>query len=454
MKKRISVWQILALSFLIAITVGTLLLLLPISYTGEKVGFINALFTATSATCVTGLVVFDTATKWTLFGEIVILFLIQIGGLGFMTLVSVILTVLGKKLTLAQKVTFSQTTNFSDYTSFKDLVKGIVFGTLIAELIGATLLSTRFIPLFGGIKGIYYSVWHSVSAFCNAGFDILGGTLGGGQFISFTKFYNDPVIMITLSLLISSGGIGFCVLRDVFKSRFNFKKFQLHTKITITVNTILIIVSTALFMVFEHNYTYKGLNFFNRLYLSIFNAITPRTAGFSAIDYTNMSEASYLLNVFLMFIGGSSGSTAGGIKVGTLAIIIFGMRATFTGKKDITVFKKRIGYSQVSTALTIVVAYLSLIILSASLISVFEQNTYLNSGSLVSSKEIIFECVSALGTVGSSLSLTPLLTSYSKIILIILMYFGRVGIITIGLAVGKSNKVDDIKYPLDNIFIV
>ncbi len=443
----------LSLGYLIVIFSGACLLMLPISTKGESTTFINALFTSTSATCVTGLVAYDTGTHWSIFGQVVILLLIQIGGLGFMTVISVMLRALGKKLSLSQKISISQTTNFNDYTNIKDLVRGIVLCTLIIELSGALLLSIRFIPLFGAGKGIYYSVWHAVSAFCNAGFDVMGGTLNMPQFSSLTYFANDPVVLITIALLISVGGIGFCVIRDVLVSKFKFKKFQLHTKITLLVNTAVIIISALLFLLFERNHTGEGLSFSNQLLLALFNAITPRTAGFNAVELGAMSDSSYVLTICLMFIGGSSGSTAGGIKISTFAIVLFGMRATFRGNKDITIFKRRLSFTQVSTALTILVAYLSAIVVGALAICAIEDGNYMLSGEAITIKAVIYECVSAMGTVGLSLSLSPSLTAISKIILMLLMYAGRVGVVTLGLAIAKSNKEGNIKYPLDNIYI-
>jgi trk system potassium uptake protein TrkH len=438
------VWQTLALGYLVVIIIGTALLCLPFATKGsQSTSFINAFFTATSATCVTGLAPYDTATHWTLFGQLVILFLIQLGGLGFMTLVSIMFLMFGKGMGLYSKNIFMQSAGGRKLSGVTNLVKRIIIGTVCCETAGALLLSIRFIPDFGAGKGIYFSIWHSISAFCNAGFDLMGTP--DAPFVSLSRYATDPLVMLTICALIIFGGLGFCVWGDVFDCKLNFKKFQLNTKAVLVVNTILIISGTALFLIFERNNpSYSGYNFGERLLVSIFNAVSPRTAGFSSSDLSTLSDSGYLLTIILMFIGGSSGSTAGGIKVGTFAVIVMGTVAAFRGRKDINIGKKRLDYSQLSQALAIFTACLLMIMLSTLIICAVEEASF---------KDVLFECVSALGTVGLSLSLTSTLGVISKLILILLMYAGRVGILTLALAVGEKRTTDEIRRPIDSLLI-
>lgn len=446
-KMKLSVWQLLSLGYLAVILVGSFLLILPFStQSGESTSYLNALFTSASATCVTGLVPYDTATHWTLFGQIVILLMIQLGGLGFMTFVSVIFVMFGRGLDLYGRRALMQSAGGRKLSGITRLVKRIFIGTAVCEVLGTALLCIRFIPDFGAGKGIYYSIWHSVSAFCNAGFDLMGSE--GEPFVSLSGYATDPLVILTISALIIFGGLGFCVWGDVIDCKFRPSKFQLNTKVVLIVNGVLLVVGTALFMLFERdNAAFESYNFGQKLLVAFFNATSPRTAGFSSCDLSALSDSGYLLTVILMFIGGSSGSTAGGIKVGTFAVIIMGMIAVFRGRRDINIGKKRIENSQLSQALAIFTACLLLIMASTLVICAVE------AGSELTFKEILFECVSAIGTVGLSMSVTPLLSVASKIILILLMYAGRVGILTLALALGEKRSAAKIRKPIDTLLI-
>lgn len=446
-KKRLklSVWQILALAYLAGTVIGSVLLILPFATkSGQSTSYLDALFTAASAVCITGLTPYDIATHWTLFGQLVILILIQASGLGFMTLVSAAFLIFKRGLGMGSKNAFILDSRGKS-NGIGTLLKRIVIGTAICETIGALVLMIRFIPEFGAANGIYFSIWHSISAFCNAGFDLMGTPQNGG-FVSLTAYVADPLVSLTIAALIILGGLGFCVWGDMLDCKLNFKKYQLNTKVVLVVNCVLIITGTFLFLLFEwNNPSYKGFNFGQKLLASFFNSVTPRTAGFASTDYTTVSDSGYLLTVLLMFIGGGSGSTAGGIRVGTFAVIIMGMLAVFRGRRDINIGKRRIDYSLLSQALAILAACFMILIACTLIICAIEPEGLF--------KEILFECVSALSNTGLSMSLTPTLGIASKILIILLMYAGRVGILTLALALGETKTAAEIRKPVDSLLI-
>lgn len=435
----------LALAYLLGTLLGSILLILPFATkSGQSTSYLNALFTSVSAVCITGLSPYDINTHWTLFGQLVILFLIQASGLGFMTIVSAAFLIFKRNMSTGSKNAFILDSR-GNANGVLVLLRRIVVGTLLCETVGTLLLMISFIPDFGAGKGIYFSVWHSISAFCNAGFDLMGSA--GGEFVSLTGYATDPLVTLTLTGLIILGGLGFCVWGDVIDCRFNFKKFQLNTKAVLAVNFVLIVSGTALFLLFERdNPSYAGYNFGEKLLVSIFNAATPRTAGFATTDSSTLSDSGVLLTVILMFIGGGSGSTAGGIRVGTFAVIVMGMLAVFRGRRDINIGKKRIDYSLLSQALAILAACLMIVMTGTLIICAVEPSS-------MGLKEILFECVSALSNTGLSMSVTPRLTAASRIIIIILMYAGRVGILTLALALGEKRTADEIRKPVDTLLI-
>lgn len=442
-KFKLSIWQYLALGYLMIIILGSILLILPFATReGLSTSYLNALFTATSATCVTGLVPYDTATHWSLFGQIVILLLIQLGGLGFTTFVSVLFLMIRRGLGVYERKVMMQSYGANAYKGVGKLIKRIVVGSFTIEIVGALLLMIRFIPDFGALKGIYFSVFHSVSAFCNAGFDLMGKAYG--EYSSLTHYAGDPLVTLVISLLIIIGGLGFCVWGDVIDCKFKVKKFHLYTKIVLLMSALLLTISTVLYMILEWNVSCTGLPFGEKLLRAIFNAATARTAGFSTTDPTTLSESGYLLTIVLMFIGGSSGSTAGGIKVSTFAVIVMGMMAAFRGRRDINIGKRRLQPELVTQALAIFAAYLFMILFGTFVICAVEKAGFM---------AVLFETVSALGTVGVSLSLTPTLGAVSKIILILLMYAGRVGILTLALALGRKRGTEELRKPIETLFI-
>lgn len=447
-----SVWQFLALGYLVVILLGSLLLTMPFSSkSGEFTDYIDALFTATSATCITGLAPLDTGTHWSVFGQVVILLLIQTGGLGFMTFVTAILHIVGKNMGLHEKKILMVSAGEEDRSDLRRLFKRLVIGTAIIELAGALLLCIRFIPDFGLGKGIYFSIFHAVSAFCNAGFDLFGGAFQGETFVSLTHYANDPIVILTISLLIMVGGFGFCVWDDVIERKCSWKKYSLHTRVVFIVTGILVLVSTSLFLIFEASNPAFGDNFFEKLLSAFFAAISPRTAGFSSVSLSDYSESSAFLTIILMFIGGSSGSTAGGVKITTFAVVVMGMLSVFRGKKDIEVGKRRVHSALLHQALAICTAYLFFIVVATlSICAIEEHNHVLQEGALLT---VLFEVVSALGTVGLSMSLTPTLTIASKLILILLMYLGRVGVLTLAFALRENKNATEIKKPVGHVLI-
>lgn len=438
-------WQTLAIGYLIVILIGSVLLILPFATVeGEHTSYVGALFTATSATCVTGLAPYTTGTHWTLYGQIVILALIQLGGLGFMTLVSSLIMLFGGGMGIGSRRALMTSAGGEKLFGLKSLVRRIVYGSAIFEFLGAVLLSIQFVPDFGWIKGIYYAVFHSVSAFCNAGFDLLA-TIGSS---SLSVYATNPLVTLTICGLIILGGLGFCVWGDVLHCRFRFSKYQLNTKVIIVTTFLLLFLPTFMFLGFEwRNPSYEGYNFWEKLLVSFFSATTPRTAGFFTTDPSTLSDSGYLLTVILMFIGGSSGSTAGGLKVGTFAVIVMGMVGVFRGHRDINIAKKRIEYSLLSQALAILMACIMFVLAATLAICALEPAEGAHF------QTVLYECVSAMGTVGLSMNLTPQLSVWSLIILIIMMYAGRVGILTLALALAKQRKNPDVRYPVDTLLI-
>ncbi len=441
-KPKMSVWRYLALGYLTVILLGSVLLVLPFASQNGGTSYLDALFTATSAACVTGLVPFDTAIHWSGFGQAVILILIQLGGLGFTTFVSVIFLMVKRGMGLYSRSVMIQSVGGNRLSGVKTLVRRILIGTFSIELLGAALLSIRFIPDFGAGKGIYYSIFHSVSAYCNAGFDVMGAACGANA--SLTRYAGDPLVSLVICVLIIVGGLGFCLWGDVFDCKGNPKKFQFYTKVILVVNTILLVASTLLFLLFERNASCANFGFGKKLLCSFFDATTARTAGFSSTNPTTLSESGYFLTVVLMFIGGSSGSTAGGIKVGTFTVIVVGMWASLRGKKDVTLGRRRIDSSLVGQALAIFMAYLMLVLVSTMVICAVQTD--------LTFSQTLFETVSALGTVGISVLPAPR-GIVCKLILIVLMYLGRVGVLTFAFALRRKRGAAEIRRPIESFYI-
>ena len=443
MTRRLSRVQTIALGFLLIIAAGTVLLMLPAaSRNGESAGFLNALFTSTSSTCVTGLVVVDTYSSWTLFGQIVILVLIQAGGLGFITIGVFFSIFLKRKIGLKERNLIQESVNTLQIGGVVRLVRKIVFYTAIIEGGGALLLMIRFIPQFGWLKGIWYGIFHSISAFCNAGFDLMGQFEPYG---SLTMYYNDILVNLVIMALIILGGIGFIVWDDISVHKWNVKKYMLHTKIVLTMTVVLIAAGSICFYLFERDNLLAGMDAKGQILSSIFGAVTPRTAGFNTTDTGAYSEASRLLTVLLMFIGGSPGSTAGGVKTTTMMVILLYIWSSLRNKKGLNIFGRRLDEDSVRKASTVFFINMLLASVSALLMCGLETALPLS--------DIFMEIFSAIGTVGISTGITREITTASKYLLIFLMYSGRIGSMSFALSFTEKKQGSLVKLPIERIAI-
>ncbi len=444
-RKTFSPIRFLPLGFLAIILIGCGLLLLPVATRAPgSAPFSTALFTATSATCVTGLILHDTASYWSLFGQIVILLLIQIGGLGFMSTATIFSFLLRRKISLQERLVMVQSLNLNDINGVVRMVRHILTGTLIMEGVGALLLSLRFIPDYGFWGGLYRGVFHSVSAFCNAGFDVLGTH---GKQSSLMPYAGDFVVNFTIMTLIIVGGIGFYVWEDIINMA-KRKRLHTHTKMVLLTTAVLIVSGGLFFMISEWNNpgTLGVLPPVQRPLAGLFQSVTTRTAGFASIDQMAMTQRSKGMSILLMFIGGSPGSTAGGIKTSTLAVLILAAGTVIRGKSQTTFMGRGIGRHQVISALTVSMMSLCAVLAVLGLLSFIQPSLTLGS--------LLFEVVSAIGTVGLSLGITPALLVPSRILIALLMYFGRVGLLTLGIAllIGKKAKAR-VTYPDGQVMI-
>ena len=395
-KNKMTRAQIIALGYFLVIAAGTVLLLLPISTeAGKSTGFLTALFTATSATCVTGLVVVDTSIHWTMFGQTVILAMIQIGGLGFVTIGVLFAMFLNKKITLKARGLLQESMNTSHVGGVVRLTRKVLKGTVIIELTGAFLLALRFIPEFGFWKGSAFGIFHSISAFCNAGFDLMGGSRGA--FDSFVSFSDDLLVNLVIMSLIVVGGIGFLVWDDVTRHGLHFHKYCLHTKLVLSVTTVLIFGGALLFYIFERDNLMQGMGLKETVLTSLFSSVTARTAGFNTIDTAGLTTSSKLLTMVLMFIGGSPGSTAGGIKTTTLIVMLIYVISNLRNSRGCNVFGRRLEDDAIRKASNVTVISLFMAV-SASIIICYIQPLPL--------EDVLFEIFSAIGTVGMSTGIT------------------------------------------------
>ena len=437
-KKRLTSFQIIILGFASTILIGTFFLMLPISSkNGNATSFMDALFTATSAVCVTGLVVKDTATYWSIFGQMMILILIQIGGLGVITVAASVALISGRKISLMQRSTMQEAIAAPKVGGIVRLLGFVLKITFFLECLGAIVMMPVFLKDFG-VKGIWMSIFHSVSAFCNAGFDILG--TDASQYVSFTNYTANPIINITIMLLIVIGGIGFLTWDDIYMHKFHFKKYRMQSKVILTTTALLIVVPTVFFFFIDFNHYPLE----KRILASLFQAITPRTAGFNTVDLTLLSGAGQIIIIALMLIGGSPGSTAGGMKTTTLAVLFANARSSFYRKEDAQLFNRRIEVKTIKNAATIILMYIILFYVSGIAISILES---LPIGIC------LFETASAIGTVGLTLGITPSLHLMSKIILIVLMFFGRVGGLTLIYAAISGSSKHISKLPQERITV-
>lgn len=443
MKQGLSRVQTIALGFLMIIILGTILLMLPIaSKSGESAGFLNALFTATSSTCVTGLVVVDTYTNWTLFGQVVILLLIQVGGLGFITIGVFLAIFMKRRIGLKERNLIQESVNTLQIGGTVRLVNKIVRYAMIFEGVGALLLMIRFIPEFGIVKGIWYGIFHSISAFCNAGFDLMGQF---EPYSSLVRYYDDVLVNVVIMALIVIGGIGFIVWDDISVHKWRVKKYLLHTKIVLTVTLVLIVAGSICFYVFEQENLLAGMDVKGKFLSSVFGAVTPRTAGFNTIDTGAYTEATRLLTVVLMFIGGSPGSTAGGIKTTTMMVILLYIWSTLRNKSGLNIFGRRMDEDSIKKASTVFFINLMLAAASALIMSGLEP--------LLSLSDILMEIFSATSTVGITTGITREITEASKYLLIFLMYCGRIGSMSFALSFTEKRHSPKIKLPIERITI-
>ncbi len=439
----------IVLGFLSVILIGTFLLCLPISSKdGQWFFFVDSLFTSTSAVCVTGLITVDTAVHFTVFGQIVIMILIQIGGLGFITLTSLIFLILGKKITYQNRITIQESLNQDKNQGIVKMVKNIVILVFCIEFVGFLCLLPSMVNLFGWSKGIFSSLFLSVSAFCNAGFDILGTQQTA--FASLAPFAQNSLILLPIMLLIVIGGIGFVVLFDIGNKFKQKKKMSFHSKIVIYVTLILIFGGAVMFAILEWNNpnTIGNMNVWDKIVNSFFQSITPRTAGFASFDQSKLTPESLILTDILMFIGGSPASTAGGIKTTTLFILFVAMFKNSTNKGDYVFCKRQITGKLVQKALKVFCLSLLLIIVATACICLVEGNNILVGS-------ILYEVISAISTVGLTVGITPSLNVVSKLILTFLMFVGRVGAVTLTVMFASKVKManDEIEYPDSKIIV-
>ena len=437
-KRKLSSFQLILLGFAGVILLGALILTLPISSKShEWTSFTDALFTSTSAVCVTGLIVFDTATHWTIFGQIMILLLIQIGGMGVVTVAVSLAVVSGKKIGLFSRETMKNAISAPNVSGIVRMTGFIIKGIFLIEMIGALVMMPVFCADYGA-EGIWMAVFHSVSAFCNAGFDIMGTK--SGEFTSLTHYSAQPLINITIMLLIVIGGIGFLVWEDICKHKWRLKNYRTQSKVVLIVTAALIVLPAIYFFFFE----FGDLPVGERISASLFQSVTPRTAGFNTVNLAAISDTGLYLMIILMLIGGSPGSTAGGMKTTTIAVLFSSAFSVFRKKDNAELMKRRIDDETVKTASAVFLMYTTLFLGGGMAISTIENLPIMSC---------LYETASAVGTVGLTLGITPTLGIASKLILILSMFFGRVGGLTLIYAAFGANKKQVAKLPADTIAV-
>jgi trk system potassium uptake protein TrkH len=441
-KRHMSQMQFIAFGFLVLILAGTLLLMLPVSSRDHQWGnLINCLFTATSASCVTGLVAYDTWTHWTLFGQLVILIMIQIGGLGFVTIGVFVSIILRRKIGLKTRDLMQESVNTLQIGGMVKLAKKIVIGTVFFEGMGALLLMLRFIPQLGILRGIYYGIFHAVSAFCNGGFDLMGYQ---GEFSSLVNYYDDWLVNLVIMALIVIGGIGFIVWDDLSRNGLKWKKYMLHTKIVLISTFVLLFGSAFLFWLFERDNLLVEMNVSGQILTSLFSSVTARTAGFNSVDTGSLTDASKLLTIVLMFIGGSPGSTAGGVKTTTIAVMFLYLKSTIQRSYGVNAFGRRLEDDVLKQASSIFMINMTLA-LGAAIFIMAVQNMQMS--------DVLFETFSAGGTVGMTTGITRDLLPVSRVVVAFLMYCGRVGSLSFALSFTQNKKIAKVRYPEAKITI-
>lgn len=440
---KMSPMKIIFIGFMLIIVLGGVLLSMPFSSrTGEFTNFLDSLFTSTSATCVTGLIRFDTYTHWSWVGKAIILCLIQIGGLGFMTMAISILVLTRKQIGIATRVVMQNSISAPQVGGIVKMTKKIFVGTAIIEGTGAVLLSFYFIPRLGVLKGIVYSIFHSVSAFCNAGFDLMGYQ---SQFTSLTNEASDWYFNIVVMLLIIIGGLGFIVWFDLLQTRFKFNHLKLQSKLILVTSGLLLVIGAVGIFIFElSGELFKDMPINEKILASLFQSVTARTAGFNSVDLAGLTDSSKCMMVMLMFVGGSTGSTAGGLKVTTLAVLILTVLSTIRSRKYLEAFKRRLEDGIGRTAACFFTIYVIISAVASMIVCSIEHITMMDA---------VFECVSAIATVGLTLGITPNLSVASEIIIMILMMLGRIGSVTVLNALFADNNKVSAKYAQEKVQI-
>ena len=435
---------VIALGFAAIIALVTLLLMLPASSrAGTWTDPLTALFTATSAVCVTGLVVVDTATHWSVFGRCVLLAGIQIGGLGVMTVIALAAMMMNRRIGLRQRTLLVESVATLHIGGIVRLVRRALYGTLLLELAGALLLALRFVPLLGPGRGVFYAVFHAVSAFCNAGFDLMGTVTG--PFSSLESFVSDPLVNLVAVSLILLGGLGFFVWDDLIENKFRFRRLQLHTRVVLVITPVIVLVPACLFYVFEAGASMAGMDTGTRVLASLFSAVTPRTAGFDTVPTGELSPAGSLLTVLLMLTGGNPGSTAGGAKTTTMLVLLLLAVSILRREEDIRLFGRRLPEDLMRRACSIVIIYVSLAMLSTLAICAAQPELAL--------QDVIIEVFSAINTVGMSTGLTRELGTFARLIIILLMYAGRLGSLTFALLIARHPSPSPLRCPQERILI-
>ena len=433
-----------ALGFAALIGLVAFLLMLPASsraYTWTDP--LTALFTAASAVCVTGLVVVDTATHWSLFGRCVLLFAIQIGGLGVMTVMILAAMMLGRRIGLRQRTLLAESVASLHLNGIVRLTRRALLGTLMIEAAGALLLAVRFVPLLGPVRGMGYAVFHAISAFCNAGFDLMGTV--SGPYSSLEAFASDPLITLTISALILLGGMGFFVWDDLIENRFRFRRLQLHSRVVLAITPAIVLIPAALFFLFERGASMAGIDTNTRLLASLFSAVTPRTAGFDTVPTAALSPGGMLMTLLLMATGGNPGSTAGGAKTTTMLVLIMLAASILRREEDVTLYGRRLPNDLMRRACSIVIVYV-LFALAGALCICGAQPT-------LPLADVLIEVFSALNTVGMSTGITRELGTFARLVLILLMYAGRLGSLTFALLIARHPSPSPLRCPEDRILI-
>ena len=436
--KRINTARRISFGFALIILVGALLLMLPISSKERVVTpFLSALFTTTSATCVTGLTIINVGAYFSLFGQAVILFLIQLGGLGFMTILCIVFIVSNRQIGLRNRMLIAQAMGTESLEGIVKLAKHVLYITGIIELLGAIVLSIRFVPKYGFFKGMWFSIFHSVSAFCNAGFDIIGD---GNSMLSYR---HDPLVLCTLAVLVAIGGLGFIVWEDIIAKK-SWKRLNVYSKVIIFAQIFFIVAGAFVYFILEYGNinTIGAESVGQKILASFFQSVTTRTAGFNTADLSGMTGA---WGTVLMMIGGASGSTAGGVKLGTVVLVIMTLISVLRGKSDVVIHGRRIAHTTILHAMALLVLWLVLVVGGSVLISYIDNQDLINS---------IYEVASACSTVGLSVGVSGSASTFTKILLIVYMFFGRVGIMTISVVfMTRIRKTNDIRYPECNFIV-